>query len=49
MKAAGQKIACLTAYDYLMANVLDEAGIDLILVGDSAGTVFAGLRQRRSR
>jgi 3-methyl-2-oxobutanoate hydroxymethyltransferase len=42
MKAAGQKIACLTAYDYLMAQVLDEAGIDLILVGDSAGTVFAG-------
>jgi 3-methyl-2-oxobutanoate hydroxymethyltransferase len=42
MKAEGEKIACLTAYDYLMASVLDEAGIDLILVGDSAGTVFAG-------
>ena len=42
MKAAGDPIACLTAYDYLMAAILDEAGIDLILVGDSAGNVFAG-------
>ena len=42
MKKRGEKIACLTAYDFLMASILDEAGIDLILVGDSAGMVFAG-------
>lgn len=42
MKAAGERIACLTAYDYLTAAILDEAGIDLVLVGDSAGNVFAG-------
>jgi 3-methyl-2-oxobutanoate hydroxymethyltransferase len=42
MKAAGQRIACLTAYDYLTAAALDRAGIDVILVGDSAGNVFAG-------
>ena len=42
MKRKGEKIACLTAYDHLMAGILDESGIDLILVGDSAGTVFAG-------
>ena len=42
MKVRGEKIACLTAYDHLMAQILDQAGIDLILVGDSAGMVFAG-------
>jgi 3-methyl-2-oxobutanoate hydroxymethyltransferase len=42
MKRKGEAISCLTAYDHLMATILDEAGIDLILVGDSAGTVFAG-------
>src|SRR5262245_12329136 len=42
MKAKGEKIVCLTAYDHLMASILDEAQVDLILVGDSAGTVFAG-------
>lgn len=42
MKAKGQKIAALTAYDFTMAEILDQAGIDLILVGDSAATVFAG-------
>jgi 3-methyl-2-oxobutanoate hydroxymethyltransferase len=42
MKEQDEKISCLTAYDNLMAAILDEAGIDLILVGDSAGTVFAG-------
>jgi len=42
MKAAGEPIACLTAYDYLTAQFLDAAGVDLILVGDSAGNVFAG-------
>lgn len=42
MKTAGEPIACLTAYDYLTAAILDQAGIDLILVGDTAGNVFAG-------
>lgn len=42
MKQAGEPIACLTAYDHLMAAILDRSGIDVILVGDSAGTVFAG-------
>lgn len=42
MKAAGEPISCLTAYDYLTAEIIDGAGIDLILVGDSAGNVFAG-------
>jgi 3-methyl-2-oxobutanoate hydroxymethyltransferase len=42
MKKRGEKIAALTAYDYLMAELLDEAGMDIILVGDSAGMVVAG-------
>ena len=42
MKREGEKIACLTAYDWLMASLLDTAGIDLILVGDSGAMVFAG-------
>lgn len=42
MKQTGHKIACLTAYDALMAHVLDEAGIDVILVGDSLGNVVQG-------
>ncbi len=42
MKQKGEKIASLTAYDYLTARLLDECGIDLILVGDSAAMVFAG-------
>lgn len=42
MKASGEKIACLTAYDYITAYLLDESGIDLILVGDSGAMVFAG-------
>jgi 3-methyl-2-oxobutanoate hydroxymethyltransferase len=42
MKKAGQKIVCLTAYDALVARILDEAGVDLILVGDSLGNVFQG-------
>lgn len=42
MKSQGEKIAALTAYDYLMALFLDDAGIDLILVGDSGAMVFAG-------
>lgn len=42
MKLKGEKIAMLTAYDYSMARLLDEAGIDIILVGDSASNVMAG-------
>lgn len=42
MKKKQEKIACLTAYDYPTAKILDESGIDLILVGDSAANVFAG-------
>lgn len=42
MKAAGEKIACITAYDYTMARLVDAAGIDLILVGDSASNVMLG-------
>ena len=42
MKARGEKISMLTAYDYSMAKVIDHAGIDIILVGDSASNVMAG-------
>ncbi len=43
MKERGEPIAALTAYDMIMARLLDEAGIDLILVGDSVSTVVQGL------
>lgn len=42
MKANGEKISMLTAYDYSMAKIVDTAGIDVILVGDSASNVMAG-------
>ena len=42
MKAAGEKIAMLTAYDFTMAKMVDGAGVDVILVGDSASNVIAG-------
>lgn len=42
MKQNGEKIAMLTAYDYTSAKIIDEAGIDIILVGDSAANVMAG-------
>jgi len=42
MKLKGEKIAMLTAYDYSIARILDEAEIDVILVGDSASNVMAG-------
>lgn len=42
MRDAGDPIVCLTAYEFLMARLLDDAGIDLILVGDSVSNVFQG-------
>src|SRR5689334_8247720 len=42
MKIRGEKISMLTAYDYSMARLIDSAGIDVILVGDSASNVMAG-------
>ena len=42
MKLRGEKISMLTAYDYSMARIVDAAGIDVILVGDSASNVMAG-------
>ncbi len=42
MKAKNEKISMLTAYDYSMARILDAAGIDIMLVGDSASNVMAG-------
>ncbi len=43
MKGRGEKIACLTAYDVSFAQLLDHAGIDVVLVGDSLGMVIQGL------
>lgn len=42
MKQLGEKIAMLTAYDFTLAKIIDSAGIDIILVGDSASNVMAG-------
>ena len=42
MKQRGEKIAMLTSYDYSMARIVDAAGVDVILVGDSAANVMAG-------
>src|SRR5665213_3487615 len=42
MKEAGEKISMITAYDFSMAKIFDSAGIDIILVGDSASNVMAG-------
>ena len=42
MKANGEKISMLTAYDFSMAKIVDAAGVDVILVGDSASNVMAG-------
>ena len=42
MKEAGEKIAQITAYDFTTAKIFDEAGIDSILIGDSASNVMCG-------
>jgi 3-methyl-2-oxobutanoate hydroxymethyltransferase len=42
MKQRREPVVALTAYDYLFARIVDEAGVDLVLVGDSVGQVFAG-------
>src|SRR6187431_3640134 len=42
MKAAGERITMVTAYDYAFARLLDEAGVDILLVGDSLGMVVQG-------
>lgn len=42
MKTKGEKISMLTAYDFSMAGILDDAGVDVLLVGDSASNVMAG-------
>src|SRR3954463_13708635 len=42
MKRRGEKIAMLTAYDFTMAKIIDNSGIDVILIGDSASNVMAG-------
>ena len=41
-KEKGEKLTMLTAYDYSMAKLIDQAGMDVILVGDSASNVMAG-------
>jgi 3-methyl-2-oxobutanoate hydroxymethyltransferase len=41
-KERGERLVCLTAYDYTMARIVDEAGIDIILVGDSLGNTLLG-------
>ena len=47
MKKLGRRIVMLTAYDYPFAKILDEAGVDIILVGDSLGNVILGLPNTR--
>ncbi|MGM0377900.1 MAG: 3-methyl-2-oxobutanoate hydroxymethyltransferase, partial [Bacteroidota bacterium] len=42
MKIKGEKISMLTAYDYSLASIVDQAGVDVVLVGDSASNVMAG-------
>ena len=44
MKQAGEKIVCVTSYDAIFARIADEAGMHLILVGDSAGNTVLGYK-----
>ena len=48
MKAENKKIAMLTCYDYSTAKLMDEAGVDRILVGDALGNTMLGYNQRNS-
>ena len=47
-KKRGEKITMLTAYDYSMAKLIDESGINMILVGDSLGMVMLGYEDKSS-
>ena len=47
-KQKGEKITCLTAYDASMASLIDSAGVDTILIGDSLGMVIQGAENTRS-
>lgn len=42
MKASGEKIVMLTAYDYPTARILDQCGVEVLLIGDSVGNVMMG-------
>ena len=47
MKHRGEKISMLTAYDYSMASIVDQSGMDIILVGDSLGMVLYGMKSTK--
>ena len=47
-KEKGEKIACLTAYDASMAKLIDDCGVDVVLIGDSLGMVIQGYKNTRS-
>jgi 3-methyl-2-oxobutanoate hydroxymethyltransferase len=47
-KEKGEKITCLTAYDASMARLIDSAGVDTILIGDSLGMVIQGIKHTHS-
>jgi 3-methyl-2-oxobutanoate hydroxymethyltransferase len=49
MKRDGDKITCLTAYDYSFASLMDKAGIDAVMIGDSLGMVIQGHARCASR